>query len=113
MRQHPLLSYVILTFGVTGGPRGIGSQRPSREATGAAQPWLPLPRRELERILALLPPNHRRVLQLRFQEGCTIKETARAMQVSEANAKVLQYQAVQGAAALVRLNSPVAPTARP
>jgi DNA-directed RNA polymerase specialized sigma24 family protein len=90
-----------------------GSQSSSREATGAARPSLPSPRSELERILALLPPDHRRVLQLRFHEGCTIKETARAMQVSEANAKVLQYQAVQCAAALVRLNSSVAPAARP
>jgi RNA polymerase sigma-70 factor, ECF subfamily len=59
---------------------------------------------ELERVLALLPPNYRRVLELRFYQGCTIKETARAMNVSEANAKVLQYRAVKRAAACVRGN---------
>jgi DNA-directed RNA polymerase specialized sigma24 family protein len=79
-----------------------GSPSSSREPMGAAPPPLPSPRSELERILALLPPDHRRVLHLRFHEGYTIKETARAMQLSEANARVLQYQAVQGTAALVR-----------
>lgn len=79
-----------------------GSPSSSRTAMGAAPPPLPSPRSELERILALLPPNHRRVLQLRFHEGYTIEEIARAMRVSEANAKVLQYQAVQCAATLVR-----------
>jgi RNA polymerase sigma-70 factor (ECF subfamily) len=54
---------------------------------------------ELERILALLPPNYRRVLELRFYEGRSIKETARIMNVSVANAKVLQYRAIQRAAA--------------
>lgn len=57
---------------------------------------------ELERILGLLPPNYRRVLELRFYEGRSIKETARSMQVSEANAKVLQYRAIRRAAALAR-----------
>jgi RNA polymerase sigma factor (sigma-70 family) len=69
---------------------------------GAALPALSSLLGELERVLALLPPNYRRVLELRFYEGRTIKETARAMNVSEANAKVLQYRAVKRAAASVR-----------
>lgn len=67
-----------------------------------AVPTLPVLLGELERVLALLPPNYRRVLELRFYEGRTIKETAHAMHVSEANAKVLQYRAVKRAAALAR-----------
>ncbi|HEY8746189.1 MAG TPA: RNA polymerase sigma factor [Chloroflexota bacterium] len=65
-------------------------------------PSLPTLVGELERILAFLPPNYRRVLELRFFEGHTIKETARAMHVSEGNAKVLQYRAIQRAAACAR-----------
>jgi RNA polymerase sigma factor (sigma-70 family) len=65
-------------------------------------PTLPALLGELERVLALLPPNYRRVLELRFYEGRTIRETARAMGVSEANAKVLQYRAVKRAVAVVR-----------
>ncbi len=65
-------------------------------------PTLPTLVGELERILALLPPNYRRVLELRFYEGCTIKQTARAMNVSEGNAKVLQYRAIHRAAEFAR-----------
>ncbi|MGI8912295.1 MAG: RNA polymerase sigma factor [Chloroflexota bacterium] len=70
----------------------------------AALQTLPSMLSELERILALLPPHYRRVLELRFYEGRTIKETARAMNVTEANAKVLQYRAVKRAAAHARGN---------
>lgn len=65
-------------------------------------PSLPTLVGELERILALLPPHYRRVLELRFFEECSIRETARAMNVSEGNAKVLQYRAVQRAAEFAR-----------
>jgi RNA polymerase sigma factor (sigma-70 family) len=68
----------------------------------AGIPSLPALAGELERILALLPPNYRRVLELRFYEGCSIKETARAMNVSEGNAKVLQYRAIHRAAEFAR-----------
>ncbi len=57
---------------------------------------------ELEQILERLPQNYRRVLELRFFQGCSIKQTAKAMQVTETNAKVLQYRAIQRAAALAR-----------
>ncbi|HEV7213838.1 MAG TPA: RNA polymerase sigma factor [Chloroflexota bacterium] len=65
-------------------------------------PSLPTLAGELERILGLLPPNYRRVLELRFYEGCSIRETARAMNVSEGNAKVLQYRAIHRAAEYAR-----------
>lgn len=51
-------------------------------------------------VLELLPPNYRRVLELRFLEGCSLKETAAAMAVTEANAKVLQHRALHKAVKL-------------
>jgi RNA polymerase sigma-70 factor (ECF subfamily) len=57
---------------------------------------------DLERILALLPPTQRRVLELRFIHQCSIKETARLMGISVANAKILQYRAIQRATSYAR-----------
>lgn len=51
-------------------------------------------------VLNMLPANYRRVLELRFLQGCSLKETAAAMQVTEANAKVLQHRALQKAVKL-------------
>jgi RNA polymerase sigma-70 factor, ECF subfamily len=50
------------------------------------------------RILALLPDRSRRILELRFLRGCSIKEAAREMGVSSGNAKILQYRALRLAA---------------
>jgi RNA polymerase sigma factor (sigma-70 family) len=50
------------------------------------------------RILAALPDRYRRILELRFLEACSIKEAARAMDVSVSNAKVLQHRALRMAA---------------
>jgi RNA polymerase sigma-70 factor (ECF subfamily) len=49
-------------------------------------------------ILAALPDRYRRILELRFLEACTIKEAAQAMEVTVANAKVLQHRALRMAA---------------
>jgi RNA polymerase sigma factor (sigma-70 family) len=62
-----------------------------REAPGDA------PQRA-SRILAALPERYRRILELRFLEACTIKEAAKAMDVSVSNAKVLQHRALRMAA---------------
>jgi RNA polymerase sigma-70 factor (ECF subfamily) len=51
-------------------------------------------------ILAKLSPNYRRVLELRFLQGCSLKETAQAMGTTEGNAKVLQHRALHKAVAL-------------
>jgi RNA polymerase sigma-70 factor (ECF subfamily) len=51
-----------------------------------------------EKILAALPDRYRRILELRFLEACSIKETAHAMGVSVSNAKVLQHRALRMAA---------------
>jgi RNA polymerase sigma factor (sigma-70 family) len=49
-------------------------------------------------ILAALPDHYRRILELRFLEGCSIKESARALEVGLSNAKVLQHRALRMAA---------------
>jgi RNA polymerase sigma-70 factor (ECF subfamily) len=49
-------------------------------------------------VLSALPDRYRRVLELRLLEGCSIKDTARALAISVANAKVLQHRALRMAA---------------
>ena len=51
-----------------------------------------------ERILAALPEHYRRILELRFLEGCSVKDSASALTISVANAKVLQHRALRMAA---------------
>ncbi|MHA7651723.1 RNA polymerase sigma factor [Mycobacterium sp. ML4] len=50
------------------------------------------------RVLEKLPENYRRILQLRFLKGDSIKESAAELGVSVANAKVLQHRALRLAA---------------
>ena len=52
------------------------------------------------RVLALLPERLRRVLELRFLRGYSVKETADELGVSVGNARVLQYRALRSAAGL-------------
>jgi RNA polymerase sigma factor (sigma-70 family) len=47
------------------------------------------------RILAALPERYRRILELRFLEACSIKDAAKAMDISVSNAKVLQHRALR------------------
>ena len=49
-------------------------------------------------VLAKLPDNYRRILQLRFLQAFSVREAASRMGVSVANAKVLQHRALQMAA---------------
>lgn len=51
-------------------------------------------------VLDALPEQYRRILELRFLQGLTIKESASGMGVSVANAKVLQHRALRLAAQL-------------
>jgi RNA polymerase sigma factor (sigma-70 family) len=46
------------------------------------------------RILGALPERYRRILELRFLEACSIKDAAKAMDISVSNAKVLQHRAL-------------------
>jgi RNA polymerase sigma factor (sigma-70 family) len=49
-------------------------------------------------VLDTLPDNYRRILELRFLESNSIKESAAELGVSVANAKVLQHRALRLAA---------------
>lgn len=49
-------------------------------------------------VLAKLPDNYRRILELRFLQALSVREAAGQMGVSVANAKVLQHRAIQMAA---------------
>ena len=53
---------------------------------------------QAEQILSALPDRYRQILRLRFLEGCTVAETAQALGISTANAKVLQHRALRRAA---------------
>ena len=57
--------------------------------------------RRVARLLEALPERYRRILQLRFLENATIRETATSMQITIANAKVLQFRALRQAAAIL------------
>jgi len=56
--------------------------------------------RLLHELLEQLGERHYEVLMLRFVEGYSVRETARAMGITENHAKVLQFRAVQRAATL-------------
>jgi RNA polymerase sigma-70 factor (ECF subfamily) len=61
---------------------------------------------QVDIVLAALPDNYRRILELRFLQGCSVKESANQMGVSVANAKVLQHRALGLAAALSEKDQP-------
>jgi RNA polymerase sigma factor (sigma-70 family) len=67
--------------------RELDDDRPSSAAPGRARD-----------VLAALPERHRRILELRFLEGCSVREAARELGISIANAKVLQHRALRMAA---------------
>jgi RNA polymerase sigma factor (sigma-70 family) len=49
-------------------------------------------------VLEALPDNYRQILEVRFLEGRSIKDSAAQLGVSVANAKVLQHRALRLAA---------------
>ncbi len=52
----------------------------------------------VRRLLARLPEQYARVLELRFLHRLSVAETAGQMGISHGNAKVLQYRALRKAA---------------
>ncbi|MFL5731590.1 MAG: RNA polymerase sigma factor [Chloroflexia bacterium] len=54
----------------------------------------------LHALLALLTENYRRVLELRFLESCSLRETAEVLGMREGNVRVLQHRALHRAASL-------------
>ena len=80
----------------------VTSIDPESDADALVEPGVPdepsdAPHRA-KKILATLPDRYRRILELRFLEACSIKEAASAMDVTVANAKVLQHRALAMAA---------------
>jgi RNA polymerase sigma factor (sigma-70 family) len=53
-----------------------------------------------ERLLSLLPDNFRRILELRFLRGYSVREAADELGVTESNARVMQFRALRKAAEL-------------
>jgi RNA polymerase sigma factor (sigma-70 family) len=53
-----------------------------------------------QRLLGLLPDHFKRILELRFLRGYSVREAANEMGVSESNARVLQFRALRKAAEL-------------
>jgi RNA polymerase sigma-70 factor, ECF subfamily len=71
-----------------------------REQARMADPELESDAAERVRaVLAALPERYAEILRLRFLESCSLKDAARAMDISVTNAKVLQHRALQRAAA--------------
>jgi len=54
--------------------------------------------RRVGAMLSALPERHRRILELRFLEGHSVREAAHELGISVANAKVLQHRALRMAA---------------
>lgn len=67
---------------------------------GSAGPSSKVASERAQRLLALLPDQFRRVLELRFLKGYSVREAAREMGVTESNARVLQFRALRKAAEL-------------
>jgi RNA polymerase sigma-70 factor (ECF subfamily) len=59
-----------------------------------------MPPERVRRILAALPERYRQILELRFLQAASIKEAAKALNITVGNAKVLQHRALQTAAKL-------------
>ena len=57
---------------------------------------------QVEEVLSSLPGHYRRVLELRFLEGCSLKESAAALAISVSNTKVLQHRALRMAARMAQ-----------
>ena len=53
-----------------------------------------------QRLLGLLPDHFRRILELRFLRGYSVREAANELGVTESNARVLQFRALRKAAEL-------------
>jgi RNA polymerase sigma-70 factor (ECF subfamily) len=51
----------------------------------------------VDALMATLPESYRRVLELRFLKGYSVRETAQELNLSEANVKVLQFRALNRA----------------
>jgi RNA polymerase sigma factor (sigma-70 family) len=55
----------------------------------------------VRRVLDALPDRYRMILSLRFLQSATVRDAARQMGITVANAKVLQYRALRQAARII------------
>jgi len=67
----------------------MSRQPPLRENVEAAQ--------RVDALLATLPEQYRRVLELRFLRGYSVRDTAHELNLTETNVKVLQFRALNRA----------------
>jgi RNA polymerase sigma-70 factor (ECF subfamily) len=77
-----------------------GTDQPGTDPPTGSPPGTATAELEAEGMLAELPERYAQVLRLRFLRGYTIRETANALDVTVANAKVLQHRALRRAAQL-------------
>jgi len=92
------LGYEVTTIELSAAPAlpgGGPGLSPGDDGAGGA-----VATRRAHRILESLPDRYRRVLELRFVEGRSVRDSAAAMGVTVANAKVLQHRALRLAASL-------------
>lgn len=87
-RKHYGAPETVMDLECLSGPVLISSEPDGRSAERAI------------RILNLLPDHFRKILELRFLHGYSVSQAAAEMNVSKANAKVLQHRALRKAAAL-------------
>ncbi|HYM50937.1 MAG TPA: RNA polymerase sigma factor [Candidatus Limnocylindrales bacterium] len=67
----------------------LASPPPTRENSEAAQ--------RVETLLETLPEQYRRVLELRFLRGYSVREVAQELGLTETNVKVIQFRALNRA----------------
>jgi RNA polymerase sigma-70 factor (ECF subfamily) len=68
------------------------------DAPPDSEPAISTAPQRVHAVLSALPDNYRRILELRFLQGSSIRESAAEMDISVANAKVLQHRALRLAA---------------
>ena len=76
------------------------------EAPPEAEPSISTEPDRVAAVLEALPDNYRRILELRFLQTKSIKESAAELGVSVANAKVLQHRALRLAAQINEKGEP-------
>src|SRR5216683_2448902 len=76
----------------------VGNRADGEDLTQAPTPREnPEAIQRVDSLLATLPESYRRVLELRFLRGYSVRETAQELNLSETNVKVLQFRALNRA----------------
>lgn len=78
-------------------PEILTSSPPNQIVNEEAEQDLIQKESRIKKILAQLPDQYRRVLELRFLKSYTLQETANELGISLANTKVIQYRALKKA----------------